>query len=135
MKDIFRNTVLLLSPKKKRAHRAESTHDLMSSNCSVRQPSGVEVEEVDDEQAFGGHHIVEWNGEATFWGDIDEDEFFDEEDDREDTRPFEEIGVIEDDDSETEATAFNAKCRFIFPPSQEDAEHAFAELTLLLHPK
>jgi hypothetical protein len=88
----------------------------------------TEIEDVPDEDAPGYPEMTEWNGEATFWGPHDELEFFDDEDAPEwDKRPIDDILDPEGEDPEEDDATLDMKVkrRFIFPPSQADAEQAF----------
>ncbi|KAG6874568.1 hypothetical protein C0992_007456 [Termitomyces sp. T32_za158] len=76
---------------------------------------------------------------AEYGMDDEDHDFFDEHEDDECHIPFDEIldpdGENEPDDSSSEEKRFNSKRGvFVFPPSMEEAELAFKDLTNILKP-
>lgn len=103
----------------------------------------TEIEDVLDEDAAKDVETAGWNGESTFWG-LDVEYFDDGDGPNWDERPIDDIPDPEGEDLDTKEDNSNAtsetkatgkRKQFSFPPTQEDAEQAFKDLTNLLFPR
>lgn len=153
--NLWNKFVTRLSPKKKRPRLTQTSPgverpSLFFLHCPTPSPEQhyhVSIEEIEDPEAPSRVEVTEWNGVRSFWWNTweesEETEFFDDENEEdEDQTPIEEIMDPEGENWETDDTveqegAFTNQQhgKFVFPPTCEEAQAAYKELTSLLFPR